>query len=1436
MKYKGLLFLTLLTLTICEAQDIVYRSEFPKMPGSEQFEKNDFGKIRCYGEVLRLQSSNERFHPTATFKNIFPESPYELSFEMRYRPDDKLTLTGGHWGFIVNGEKQRAHVYIYSDSNKGVHVKKQITGERQSQDCFYKGNVSYANANESPFHKVRLKVRDKAITLEIDDEFVCTRDISLIKTKQISFYGFRCSAEVKNLQIRNLAPPAASAPQKEPVIYAAFDNSEALAFHGESVKPQGVQIPQFVEGLKGQAIDLSRLNSDLRYIFNPQTLTAGTISFWFSPRSFDSVRADRERSHVFLNLSGENRQGIGMEVNNHAFGVAVRDRNGKHVGSLGRWSRDLCHKGDWVHYAVTYTQDGDFQLYINALPYFRGFYSRYQPDRAFLNNSALDQINQLLFSKNAGIAMDELKIYNRPLSCEEIVEEYRRYMPIDMTVMHANMTASKDETLSIQVAPAGYYMRPDPAMKEPVPAEVQLKAVLVNKEDGTVIAEKSGRLNVDKPLDFAFAPAKYPAGNYILHCTVNGKYVRSFDITSFNITEPAAVGTDDVKKGKLVFEKRFTSPEDKTILRDSPLTAGTLDGTSYVEAASGKCDRFSVELNFGKNFRTDRPYLLEIDWPDDKPRAMGCYMHIKAARNTARDTLQSGVQAGIEYPSSNKIQTLRHIFFADSDEYLFEARTMIVNRPAAVSAIRVYETADRLPKLAVNLPEGLEGRHFGNFDEDQTIDSSLPKKNVTNSLLDYMDYTGQDIFSYAILRYHLTFFPYEGTFPLTLYPHGRFDHLVSGLEKRGIRFIADANMFTIPDFMPRFWEDYYKKQGMILYNNKGAYSKDWAGLPLPDISSEAVQELLIRHFTDYADMLGQNGNFDGFAIGPLFFWNSPESGYGANTLARFTRDTGIKVPSEPEKAYKFLTEEKPREWMAWRTKVSTNAVRKLAERLWKINPKFKLYVQEPESVVPGGKCWNDKPFQAFGFDWNSLRSIGTNISLMSRRDSSYLGAMLHYGRDITDFEDRTNAKEHGTLARYGQSIDLMKNFINYFETRASSLMPKKYATYFQDSDCKPHGRFYLKDMALSLAYSDALSYIHGGQPLGSWGREEYAREFARAYRALPKIPFRQCDGISDPVTVRYCQTKNGTYFYVVNICPFEVMATLHGVPSEARELATGKMIRVSEITLKPYELRSFLIPSDKKAEVSCVKTESPAAAGYYAEQLKQLEAAIASLKGIGTFQKDEEMVRKIAEHVRKKEYAEAHRLIFSQPARALSRKYQNCGLVKEEAASVQAGRIAINCGEKDEYYKAPDGRLFFPDRPYSEANGFGFLPGTKRCIRATRGLGQTDAPGLFATEAWDCPGYKFNLPNGRYRVKLYMKWGFTGRYKEGITSLTCKINGRSAFEKVDFYKLSADFNKPHCFESETEVKDGVLSIEFINEGKTHSSTRLCNGIEIVPVK
>ena len=31
--------------------------------------------------------------------------------------------------------------------------------------------------------------------------------------------------------------------------------------------------------------------------------------------------------------------------------------------------------------------------------------------------------------------------------------------------------------------------------------------------------------------------------------------------------------------------------------------------------------------------------------------------------------------------------------------------------------------------------------------------------------------------------------------------------------------------------------DYYKKQGMILYNNKGAYSKDWAGLPLPDISS-----------------------------------------------------------------------------------------------------------------------------------------------------------------------------------------------------------------------------------------------------------------------------------------------------------------------------------------------------------------------------------------------------------------------------------------------------------------------------------------------------------------------------------------------------------------------------------------------------------------------
>jgi len=99
----------------------------------------------------------------------------------------------------------------------------------------------------------------------------------------------------------------------------------------------------------------------------------------------------------------------------------------------------------------------------------------------------------------------------------------------------------------------------------------------------------------------------------------------------------------------------------------------------------------------------------------------------------------------------------------------------------------------------------------------------------------------------------------------------------------------------------------------------------------------------------------------------------------------------------------------------------------------------------------------------------------------------------------------------------------------------------------------------------------------GGQPLGTLGAEREAREFAQAFRALPALPFKTMDGY-DPKTSdvvgRTCETKNGTYFYFVNLTdrPQKVKSPYW----RFLDLSTDEAVFGKTIELKPYELRSFL--------------------------------------------------------------------------------------------------------------------------------------------------------------------------------------------------------------------------------------------------------------------
>ncbi len=1185
----------------------------------------------------------------------------------------------------------------------------------------------------------------------------------------------------------------------------------------------------------------------------PFNSKVGTIMFW--------VKANDAKGGRLFNFTdgGKNKAWFGLSATGSQIDF-VRENDKKTIYFMRRLN---LRPGDWYHVALTWDKSGNAKHFVNGLPYHVCFIPGQRSP--VLYKAEINKIKKLVFNKKSNYAIDDLKIYHRTLSNSEIVREYRSVMPIDMVMENSILDAEKSESPAVQVAPGGYYMRPNPV---PLLPEFTAENVTFDFEltdfGGKVLSKYQTKMDVDKLAEIKLPPVKLPVGRYFLVVKVghDGKsFQRTFDLSSYKDMASSDVPAvnEDVRKKELIFEKVLTAEDTGKLLKNENNVLSYNSGLGYLESGSAKNDRFSFVIPFDEKYH-GKPLLLEIDWPDDKLRNMGFYMYWgndKPGKGmTNRDRLQSGIQAGEEYPNSGKMQTSKYIFFAGSKRYLFEARTMAPNANAAVGAVRVYTIEnDALPKLKLRLPEGMEGRHFGHYDEDQTFTTNLnaditpdpaiyPSKTLQqqSDLFKYFDYTGQDLLIYALWRYSEGYVPVEGHIGNGMWPNrvGELEYILNNFAKHGKRFIAQLNYTNTPDFkyIDKIESDYEKK-GMIMLDRKGNRITPFSSFNLANFAHPEVQKIFMSYVEKPLARYGKNPGFAGLQFMTNFgTWGKLEYGYDDWTVGKFTKDTGIKVPAKPEERYAFLTAEPVRKkWLKWRSEQFTGFIRSFRAMLDKYNKDLIFMVTIPQ--LPD-------LYESKGVDFEELKKI-PGVTLVIERPITADRHSAHWGSAPQGKDDLIYDMESESGKGYLKdgAAAMVLNAHTYFETFNQSLDPKNFPNYFQNNDPKPHGRFFLKTLSFNVAAWDALEIACGMQPLGTLGRDAESREFAQAYRALPAKPFILAPGIKDPVVVRYLPTKNGTYFYAVNTSNYTVKAKIAFDKDnvEYMDLSTGKMLSSDEIELKSFQLRSFLVPKqDVKVTRVSLGSVPGEATEFYTRRRNRLYAAYSTLAKNGIdVAVQRNILAQLDRAIAEKRFGEAHRLSFLVPMRQMLKDVESLSFIIEKKKMTDAGHYAINCGSFGKFYKAPNGKLFFPDQQFDGKYGYiGKYNSTLRILPKLTGP-YADMPELYRSEAYNLDGYDFNVPNGKYTVKIYLKIGYKPGFTKDDVYFKLSANGKLILNDNCLYTMAnGDFSRALMVEAkDVPVKNGKLQLRFTFENTKEKKSsagqtaRLVNAIEVI---
>ena len=138
----------------------------------------------------------------------------------------------------------------------------------------------------------------------------------------------------------------------------------------------------------------------------------------------------------------------------------------------------------------------------------------------------------------------------------------------------------------------------------------------------------------------------------------------------------------------------------------------------------------------------------------------------------------------------------------------------------------------------------------------------------------------------------------------------------------------------------------------------------------------------------------------------------------------------------------------------------------------------------------------------------------------------------------------------------------------------------------------------------------------------------------------------------------------------------------------------------------------------------------------------------------------------------------------------------------------------VSPGAEKEYVDRT-GLTWLADQEYGPGKTWGAVGGTTLWRDTLKSPPPGPAPDMYITERYSMTAYRFDVPNGRYAVRLHFIETYEEHSMPGQRIFSVAIQGKEVLTDLDILKEAGGFAKPVVREfGDIEVTDGKLMIEF----------------------